>query len=93
MKLLPFKEILAMSKDKVNEAMAPIRARQIKSQAELEMARIEADILSKETLIQEMCTTKDVNFSYLIDCWDDVALLERRKAQYVLALEQLFPKE
>lgn len=91
MKLKPFKEIIAMSKEKVDEAMAPIRARQVKSKAELEMAQLEADILNYETEVQEMCTKKDINLPKLLDKLDQVALLERRKTKYKEVLAQLFP--
>ena len=39
MQLRPFKELIAMSKEKLDEAMAPIRARQVKSKAEMEESR------------------------------------------------------
>lgn len=91
MKLLPFSELVAMSKEKIDEAMAPIRARQVKGRAELEMAQLDADLLTKETSIQEMCTAKDINFPRLLDSLDDMNLLERRKIKYQEVLAQLFP--
>lgn len=91
MELRPFKELLAMSKEKLDEAMAPIRARQVRSKAELEMSKIEADILTKETSIHELCSTKDIDLPKLLDKLDEVALLERRKDQYTKVLAQLFP--
>lgn len=91
MKLKPFRELIAMSKEKLDEAMAPIRARQVKSQAELEMARLDADLLTHEGQVQEMCTQKEINFPNLLDKLDKIALLERRKKQYGEVLKQLFP--
>ena len=91
MKLKPFAEIIAMSKEKLDEAMAPIRARQVKSKAEMEMAQLDADILTKETEVQEMCTKKDIDFRGLLAKLDEIALLERRKKQYGKVLEELFP--
>lgn len=91
MKLKPFKELIAMSKEKLDEAMAPIRARQVKSQAELEMAKLDAEILTHEGQVQEMCTQKEINFPTLLDKLDKIALLERRKKQYGDVLKQLFP--
>lgn len=91
MKLRPFKEMIGLSKEKLDEAMAPIRAKQVKSKAELEMAKLEADILTKETKIQEACIDKDINLPKLIDMLDEVALLERRLNQYGKVLKQLFP--
>ena len=92
MKLKPFKEMLSLSKEKLDEAMAPIRARQVQANADLEMSKLDADILTKETAVQEMCTEKDVNLPKLIDRLDEIALLERRKEQYEKVLSQLFPK-
>jgi hypothetical protein len=91
MKLKPFREIIAMSKEKLDEAMAPIRARQVKSKAEMEMAQLDADILTKETEVQEMCALKDINFKGLLAKLDEIALLERRKKQYGKVLGELFP--
>lgn len=91
MKLRPFKELIAMSKEKLDAAMAPIRARQVQSKAELEMAKLEADILTKETQVQEMCTEKDIDLPKLLDRLDEIALLDRRKGQYEKVIKQLFP--
>ena len=93
MKLKPFKELIAMSKEKLDEAMAPIRARQVRSQAELEMAKLDAEILTLESDIQESCTKKEINFPALLDKLDKVALLGRRKGQYDKVLADLFPKD
>jgi len=91
MKLKPFAELIAMSKEKLDEAMAPIRARQVRSQAELELAKLDAEILTAESEIQELCTKKEINFPNLLDKLDKAALLERRKSQYNAVLAQLFP--
>jgi hypothetical protein len=93
MNLRPLKEILAMSKEKIDEALAPIRARQIKAKAELEMARLEETLASGESKVLEMCTQKDINFEKLLDQLDEIALTERRLEQYKSVLVQLFPVE
>lgn len=92
MKLKPFKELIALSKEKLDEAMAPIRARQVKSQAELEMAKLDASILTAETDVQESCAQKDIHLPSLINKLDNLALLERRKEQYGEIITQLFPE-
>ncbi len=91
MKLKPFKELISMSKEKLSEAMAPIRARQERSQAELEMAKLDAELVTLESSIQEDCAKETIDFSKLLDKLDKVALLERRKKQYAKVLEELFP--
>lgn len=91
MKLKPFKELIAMSKEKLHEAMAPVRARLVKSQAELEMAKLDGELVTLESQIQEACIGKEINFPALLDKLDKVALLERRKKQYAQVLRELFP--
>lgn len=91
MKLKPFAEILAMSKEKLAEALAPVRARKVRSQAELEMAKLDDELIRLEAEIQEQYAKEDLNFPSLLDKLDKVALLERRKGQYAEVLSQLFP--
>jgi len=91
MKLRPFKEIIAMSKEKLAESLAPIRARKVKSQAELEMAKLDDELIRLEADIQEQCAKEEINFPTLLDKLDKVGLLERRKKQYQKALSELFP--
>lgn len=91
MTLKPFAEIIALSKEKLSEALAPIRARKVKSQAELEMAKLDDELVRLEADIQEQCAKEDINFPTLLDKLDKVALLERRKTQYESVLAQLFP--
>ncbi len=91
MKLKPFAEIIALSKEKLSEALAPIRARKVRSQAELEMAKLDDELIRLEADILEQCAKEDINFPSLLDKLDKVALLERRKSQYEAVLAQLFP--
>lgn len=91
MKLKPFAEIIALSKEKLAESLAPVRARKVRSQAELEMAKLDDEIIRLEAEVQEQCSKEDINFPTLLDKLDKVALLERRRAQYQDVLGQLFP--
>ena len=91
MTLKPFAEIIALSKEKLSEALAPIRARKVRSQAELEMGKLDDELIRLEADIQEQCAKEDINFPNLLDKLDKVALLERRKVQYEIVLAQLFP--
>ena len=92
MKLKPFAELVALSKEKLAESLAPIRARKVRSQAELEMAKLDDELVRLEADIQEQCAKEDLNFPTLLDKLDKVALLERRKEQYADVLKQLFPQ-
>lgn len=91
MKLKPFKDILAMSKEKLAESLAPIRARKVKSQAELEMAKLDDELIRLEADIQEDCAKEAIDFPKLLDKLDRVGLLERRQKQYQKVLGELFP--
>lgn len=93
MKLQPYKTLIALSKEKLDEAMAPIRARQVRLKARAAQADLDAEIVGIETKVQESLTSKDVNFPALMDRLDEVALLERRKEQYDEVLGQLFPDD
>lgn len=92
MKLKPFKDILALSKEKIEETLAPMRARQVKAQAELEMAKIDEKLVTLEATVQEFCSQKTINFDKLLDKLDESALLERRQKQFKKILSELFPE-
>jgi hypothetical protein len=92
MKLKPFKEMIALTKEGVDKALAPIRARQVRIQAELEQSKLDEKLVTLETEVQEMCVGKSIDFDALLDKLDKMALLERRKKQYAKVLEELFPE-
>jgi hypothetical protein len=91
MKLKPFAEMLAMTKEGIDKALAPIRSRQVRIQAELEQSKIDEKIVTLETEVQEMCVNKTIDFNGLLEKLDKIALLERRKKQYAKVLDELFP--
>lgn len=91
MKLKPFRELIAMSKEKLDEALAPIRAKQVETQAELEMAKIDEELISTEAEIQELCAARQIDFTKLLKLMDKYDLAERRKKQYKKILTDLFP--
>jgi len=92
MKLPKYADILRMSKEKIDLALAPIRASKAKAQAGLEMVKLDEQIAVLESEIMESCTKHEINFSSLIDKLDRVALLERKKKQYQTILKDLFPE-
>lgn len=93
MKLPSYFNLLEMSKEKIDQTLAPIRAAKAKSQANLEMVKLDEQIAVMEANIMESCTKHEINFSALIDNLDRVALLERKKKQYQTILKDLFPGE
>ena len=93
MQLKSYKEILAMGKDKVNETLAPVRARKAKKQAELEIAKMEEDIATQEAKIMELCSKQELNFDAIIKAQDTYALTERRIKQFEKIIEEMFPEK
>lgn len=93
MQLKPLKEILLSTKEKLDEALAPVRARQIKSQADVRCAQLEEQLLTLERRITEACSTKDINFDRVLDMMDDYDLTERRVKQLKQLVSQLFPEQ
>jgi hypothetical protein len=93
MKLTPYKKMLKFTKEKIDDALAPIRANQAKKSAELEIAKLEEKIATLESSIQEICTEHPLNFDRLISKQDDLALMERRKKQLEKIIKELFDEE
>lgn len=89
--LKPFKDLLALSKEKLDEALAPIRARQVKAKADSLVAAYEEELITIEKQITETCATKEVDFEKVADLLDKYALKERRKNQFKSIYTQLFP--
>ena len=91
MKIKPYKEILKMAKEKIDESLAPVRAFRAKKQAELEMAKLDEKMATIEAKVHELCCEKDINFDSIINKQDEYALAERRKKQFAKVISELFP--
>ncbi len=91
MKLTPYKKILGMAKEKLQETLAPVRAMEMRKKAELEMCQIESKMIELDQKQQEACSEYPVNFDKLIKIIDEQGLLERRKNQYSQIIVQMFP--
>lgn len=92
MKLPTYRDVLKMAKEKVDDALAPVRAARAKKQAELEMAKLDEEIATMTAKIYEVFCQKDVNFAALIEQQDKLALAERKKRQYQKILDEMFPE-
>lgn len=93
MKLTPYREMIALAKDKAKELMAIPRAFEQRKRAELEMAKIDSLIAEGEQSINEVTAEYPVNFDRLIDKIDDLALLERRRDQFARIVAEMFPAD
>lgn len=89
--MTPYKQILAMTKEAVQQALLPIRVVEMKKKAELEMATIDGKLVEMEQKIQEVCSKYPVDFNKLIDSLDEKALLERRRKQFEQIISEMFP--
>jgi hypothetical protein len=89
----PFKEVLAYTKEKLDEALAPIRERSAKAKAELELAKLEEKMISQESEIHKLCAEKDLDFNRIAEKIDAFELTERRKRQITNIIAELFPQE
>lgn len=93
MKLPAYKDVLKMAKEKLDDALAPVRAMRARKQAELEMAKMDEEIATQEAKIHEACCEKEVNFAKIIELQDKLALSERKKKQYQKILDEMFPND
>jgi tRNA A58 N-methylase Trm61 len=89
----PFKEIVALTKEKFDETMAPVRAKAAQAKANLKEAEIEERLITLETDIQKLCAEKDLNFDRVIDKMDEYELLTRKKKQVNDLVSALFPDD
>lgn len=92
-KVKPFVEVIAMTKEKLDEALAPIRARSARAKADMASAKLEESMVTLEREIHEACASKDIDFDFdkiiaLIDRYD---LTERKSKQIGKLIGDLFP--
>jgi len=92
-KIKSFKELISMTKEKLDEAMVPLRVRAAKAKAEGEKVGLEQKMLELETKINDLCAQKELQFSKIADMMDEYDLAERRLKQIEKLVEQLFPVE
>jgi hypothetical protein len=93
MTLMKYKDILQMAKEKIQESLAPIRAREMRKQAELEVCKLEGTIAGNEQKIQKLASEYPINFSSLIDALDECELTKRRKEQFENIIKEMFGDE
>lgn len=91
MKLKPFITLLKMTKENIDEQLAPVRAKRLQSRIGVKKAEQEESKLGLEQEIFEMFTNKDVDVDAVLDKMDEVQLAERRIEQYDLLVKELFP--
>lgn len=88
-----FKTLVSMTKEKLDEALIPLRVRGAKAKAESEKIKLEEKMIALETQINELCAAKELNFVFIADKMDEYELTERRLNQITNLVAQLFPAE
>lgn len=90
MALLKYRDVLILCKEKVKEAMAPLRSREMRKKGELEVCKIDSSIAEMEQKIQELASEYPINFDKLIDALDELELTRRRKEQFEKIIGEMF---
>ena len=93
LKLIPYKELITKAKELKDEALAPIRAKEMRKQAELEQMKIEADIVTQEAKIQELASAYPIDYGKMFDAMDELALKRRRHKQFDDIIQQMFAED
>lgn len=93
MTLKPYKDLLAMGKEKLQEMMALPRAMEMKSKAQHEISKLDVKMAEMEGKISDIAATYPVDFDKLIAAQDELALATRRRGQLVEIVGQMFPDQ
>jgi hypothetical protein len=93
MKLTPYRKALKCGKKAMDQLLVPVKVNKAKKQAELEMCSLEEQIATTEVSLHDLCSKESVDFPRIIELQDSMALLNRKKKQYTIILEQMFPEE
>lgn len=90
MKLLRYKDVLALTKEKIDEAKAPFRAKEMRKRAELSQIELESKIATCEQRISEECSKYPINFERLTETMDELSLTEHRLQQLIKIIDEMF---
>lgn len=91
-KLKSFHDLIAMTKEKLDEALIPLRVEAAKNRAQGEVIKLKEQLLSLEAKINKACAEKDINFNTVGDLMDDYDIAERRLKQIEDLVVALFPE-
>lgn len=87
---MKYSELLKLCKEKIDAALAPLRAMEMKKKAELEICKIESKLAEKEQMIQELSSKYPIDYEKIIDAIDDLELTELRKERFQKLIKDLF---
>lgn len=86
-----FKELITLTREKLEESMIPLRVRSAKAKAEIIKVELETKLADLEMKINEKAAQKDIEFLKVIELVDEYELTERRLKQVTGLVTQLFP--
>lgn len=87
------RSVLASSKEKVDEMLAPVRIRQVRAKADLEISKLEEKLITTERKIVESVAKKDIDFAAVLKDMDEYDLTNRQITQMRQLVDGLFPAE
>jgi|SRR5579859_797190 len=90
-KMTPYAKLLKMGKEKVQEALAPVRAGEMKHKALHEISKLDVNIVEFQSKINEAASEYPINFDKIIKAQDELALAGRRKKQLETIVAEMFP--
>lgn len=88
-----YAELVKLGKEQLRDTMAPMRAREMRLQAQTRVAQLESKIAEAEQRVVELGSVYPIDFDKLLESMDAAALLRRQKDQLELVLTELFPAE
>ena len=91
-KLTPYKTLLTMGKEAIDNALAPVRSKSAKKKAELEIAKLEERVATLDSELSTICSKQELNFDSIINKLDEIALADRRRKQFNKILDEMFPE-
>jgi hypothetical protein len=91
-KVKPFAEVIKLSKEALDDVLAPVRARAAKAKADMVSAKLEEEMIDLERRIHEACAEKELDFNKITDLINKFELAERKRKQVSKLVAELFPK-
>lgn len=91
MKLTPYSKLIVMSKEAVDKALAPVRAKTQKKKAELEVLKLDELIAKLDQAIIELCSKQELDYGSILDKCDELELAKLRQNKFNELIGELFP--
>lgn len=86
-----YADLVKLTKDQLRDTFAPMRAREMRLEAQTRVAKLESQIAEAEQKVVELGSTYPINFDAVLEAMDSCAILRRRQEQFNLLIKDLFP--